>query len=82
MELRQGRKVGRTLYTQFGPDPSDDDQLVGLVDTEELAAAICEAFNGGRNQAMRHELWCAYRDGQLATVRDGVIGANPYGVDW
>jgi len=34
---RQGRKVGRTLYF--------DDILVGMVDTPNLAAAICAAMN-------------------------------------
>lgn len=40
MKLRQGRKVGRTLYEQIGPEPSDDDRLVGLVDSSELARVI------------------------------------------
>lgn len=43
MRLRQGRKVGRTLYRQLGAEPSDDDVLVGLVDTPELAAFIVAA---------------------------------------
>jgi hypothetical protein len=34
---RPGRKVGRTLY--------HDGKLVGLVDTPELAAGICDAMN-------------------------------------
>lgn len=45
MRLRQGRTVGRTLYAQTGPEPSDDDTLVGMVDTAELAAVIVEAVN-------------------------------------
>jgi hypothetical protein len=43
--LRTGRKVGRTLYFQVGDQPSDNDQLVGLVDTRELAEAIVVAWN-------------------------------------
>lgn len=43
--LRQGRKVGRTLYQQMGDMASDDDPIVGLVDTPELAAFIVEAVN-------------------------------------
>lgn len=74
--------VGRTIYVQSGDAPSEDDRLIGLVDTRELAAAIVEAFNGGRTRALREELWVAYRDGQMAALRDGLIGANPYGVDW
>ena len=34
---RVGRKVGRTLYR--------DEQLVGLMDTPELAAEVVEAMN-------------------------------------
>lgn len=45
MRLRQGRKVGRTLYEQTGPEPSDDDRLIGLVDTPEIAALIVAAVN-------------------------------------
>ena len=43
--MRQGRKVGRTLYLMVGTEASDDDVLVGLVDTPELAQAIVEAYN-------------------------------------
>ena len=43
MILRPGRTVGRTLYVQTGLTPSDTDRLVGMVDTVELAALICEA---------------------------------------
>lgn len=46
--LRVGRKVGRTLYVQHGPDPSDDDVLVGMVDTAELAGALVDAYNRER----------------------------------
>lgn len=47
MTLRQGRKVGRTLYELAGAEPSDDDVLVGVVDTPELAALIVAAVNQG-----------------------------------
>ncbi|WUI02122.1 hypothetical protein OHR68_10030 [Spirillospora sp. NBC_00431] len=40
---RPGRKVGRTLYIHR--DGEEDGELVGLVDTPELAAAICDAMN-------------------------------------
>lgn len=46
VRLRVGRKVGRTLYIQSGEEPSDDDQLIGMVDTPELAALIVAAVNG------------------------------------
>lgn len=42
---RTGRKVGRTIYVQTGDEPSDDDQLVGMMDTRELAALVVRAVN-------------------------------------
>lgn len=47
--LRTGRKVSRTLYEQLGPEPSDADPVVGLVDTPELAAEIAAAVNTARS---------------------------------
>lgn len=43
--FRTGRKVGRTIYQQVGPKPSDDDVLVGVMDTPELAATFVDAVN-------------------------------------
>lgn len=47
---RTGRKVGRTIYAQLGPEPSDDDVLIGMMDTPELAAEAVGCHNrlGGR----------------------------------
>jgi hypothetical protein len=42
---RPGRKVGRTIYAQAGPEPSDGDVLIGVMDTPELAAEACDARN-------------------------------------
>ncbi len=42
---RTGRKVGRTIYRQIGDDPTDRDELIGLMDTRELAAFAVEAMN-------------------------------------
>jgi hypothetical protein len=42
---RQGRRVGRHLYAQLGPVPSDDDPVIGTLDTAELAAEACESHN-------------------------------------
>ena len=36
-EWRVGRKLGRTLY--------EDEKLVGMMDTPELAERVCEAMN-------------------------------------
>lgn len=44
--LRQGRSVGRTLYIQRGYQPSDDDTLIGVVDTPALARVLVSAVNG------------------------------------
>jgi len=38
MSWRTGRQLGRTLYR--------DEQLVGMVDTPEIAQAIVQAMNG------------------------------------
>jgi hypothetical protein len=42
---RVGRKVGRTIYVQFGIEPSDDDVLIGVMDTPWLAAEAINAHN-------------------------------------
>lgn len=42
---RTGRKVGRTVYAMAGDAPSDDDTLIGMMDTPELAAAAVFAHN-------------------------------------
>ena len=48
LTTRQGRKVPRMLYQQVGDEPADDDPIVGLVDTPELAALIVAAVNAYR----------------------------------
>ena len=45
MIWRTGRKVGRTIYAQAGPQPSDDDNLIGVMDTPALAAQACKGHN-------------------------------------
>ena len=42
---RVGRKVGRTVYAQVGDGPNDDDCLIGVFDTRELAAEAVRAHN-------------------------------------
>lgn len=42
---RISRKVGRTIYVQAGPEPSDRDKLIGVMDTPELAALVIDAVN-------------------------------------
>jgi hypothetical protein len=54
MKLRVGRKVGRTLYWQRGDEPSDMDELVGMVDTPDWAYLICHAVN---DSGMDPRMW-------------------------
>lgn len=42
---RVGRRVGRTVYAVVGLDPSDDDILIGVMDTRALASAVVRAHN-------------------------------------
>jgi hypothetical protein len=45
MMWRTGRKIGRTIYLQAGPEPSDEDRLIGVMDTPELAAIAVQSVN-------------------------------------
>jgi hypothetical protein len=43
---RVGRHVGRTIYAQAGDEASrETDVLIGVMDTVELAAEACRAYN-------------------------------------
>lgn len=42
---RVGRKVGRTIYLQLGPEPSDSDTLIGIMDTAQLSIDAVDAVN-------------------------------------
>ncbi len=42
---RIGRKVGRTIYAVVEDGSRDDDALIGVLDTRELAAEAVEAHN-------------------------------------
>jgi hypothetical protein len=53
--LRTGRRVGRTIYVQLGDTPSDNDQLVGVMDTPELAALVVTSTNN-QQAAIRRAL--------------------------
>lgn len=53
MKLRTGRKVGRTIYLQRGLEPSDNDELVGTMDTPELASAVVHATNYAGERYLR-----------------------------
>jgi len=53
MKWRTGRRVGRTIYQQHGDEPSDDDQLIGVMDTAELAQEAVDAANWVREHGRR-----------------------------
>jgi hypothetical protein len=73
MTYRTGRKVGRTIYHQVGPEPSDDDELIGLMDTPVLAALFVFAMNNlGR--------WTALEDSEsviTAEVIEALRSGSP-----
>lgn len=43
--LRQGTKLGRTLYFATGEGDKRRDTFCGVVETPEIAAQICRAVN-------------------------------------
>lgn len=67
---RVGRKVGRTIYLQKEDDqPSDEDNIVGLLDNEYLARLACESVNEVTElmRFLNHELNIGVPPGQSAT---------------
>lgn len=42
---RVGRSLGRTIYRMVGTEPSKDDQILGMMDTREVAAHIVDLHN-------------------------------------
>lgn len=47
---RVGRHLGRTVYLQIGDQPSDQDLLLGMMDTAEVAHTVIEAVNEKRRR--------------------------------
>lgn len=43
--LRQGTKLGRTIYFATGDGNKQKDTFCGVVETPEIAAEICHALN-------------------------------------
>jgi hypothetical protein len=58
---RVGRKVGRTIYAQIGSEPSDDDPLIGVMDTLGLAEEAVDAHNARLTLRGRSERSRAHR---------------------
>lgn len=42
---RTGRKIGRTIYAQVGSQSSDDDPVLGMMDSIALAARVVSDHN-------------------------------------
>lgn|SRR5262245_33040231 len=59
--LRVGRRVGRTIYVQLGPQPSDSDPLIGVMDTPALAAAVVAAVNASVDDEPDYWSWEQFR---------------------
>jgi hypothetical protein len=53
LRWRTGRKVGRTIYAVVGEQPSDDDKLIGLMDTAEIADEVVRAHNACLERSQR-----------------------------
>lgn len=66
--LRRGRRVLRTLYIQAGTWPSDDDQLVGIARTAEIAEQVVDAVGNRRPVVPAAHWWSA---GRLVYDRPG-----------
>ena len=47
---RVGRRVKRTVYQMVGEQPSSKDQVIGMMDTPELAAYVVAAVNFRRHE--------------------------------
>lgn len=45
VKLRHGRKQDRNIYLQRGPEPSDDDEYLGVIFDPAKAAILIEIVN-------------------------------------
>lgn len=54
MTWRVGRKLARTLYEQAGPEPSDNDRFLGIMETPKLAGEVV-ASHGYRDALFSDE---------------------------
>lgn len=42
---RQGRRVGRCIHMMVGPEPSENDMLIGVFDSPEISEHIVALHN-------------------------------------
>lgn len=68
--LRYGSQVGRTLYLHAADDPKGS--LVGVMDTPDLAALVCEAVN----THLEHQERKAAYDREMASLADTELHAR------
>jgi hypothetical protein len=74
--LRSGSQVGRTLYLHDTDNPKG--VLVGVVDSADLAAVVCEAVNAHLEQQERQ---AAY-DLERASLTDAQLHAQSDHPEW
>ena len=46
MKIRQGRRNGRNLYLQLGPEPDDTDPCLGFIIDPRVAFLLADCVNG------------------------------------
>lgn len=56
MIWRVGRKLGRTLYRQVDDETGMYEELVGFMETRELAQFVCDAVNAFGELHRQHNL--------------------------
>lgn len=57
---RVGRKLGRTVYWQYGEDGDDTDRFLGIFDEVDIAAMVVDVLNrelAAERQVEKLELW-------------------------
>lgn len=59
---RTGRKVGRTIYAQLHPEASNEDELIGMMDTDRLASEAVEYHNAHLDELIRADAHRVMRD--------------------
>lgn len=45
LHWRTGKEAGRTIYAQIGPFPHEDDPIIGMMDSRDLASAAVYGHN-------------------------------------
>jgi hypothetical protein len=73
MYWRAGRREDdRAIYAQLGPEPGDQDWLIGIMDSMHLAQDVCAAHNQVLTPAFR------ILPGSMPTLEDGTPDFSPH----